>query len=122
MGPLSILNRVGEDNREIECSCNVGGSKCPLTSIDREVDDSRMGDSPGCHGVKELNDHSWVEKLAWGRERLQGVPLHKTHGISEPGKGRKIRYVVKGLVVQLFSTTIRISCNGATMEDRSSDK
>ena len=81
-----------------------------------------MGDSLGCHCVKELNDHSRVEKPARGHERLQGVPLHKPHGISELEKGRKTRYVVKGLIVKLFGTAIRISCNGATMEDRSSDK
>ena len=70
MGPLSILSRVGEDNREIECSCNVRGPKCPSTSINREVIDSRMEDSPGCHDVKDLNDHLRVEKPARGHERL----------------------------------------------------
>ena len=81
-----------------------------------------MGDSPGCHGVKELNDHPWVEKPAWGHERLQGVPLHKLHGIRELRKGEKIRYIIKGLIVQLFGTTIQISCIGATMEYRYFDK
>ena len=70
MGPLSIHSRVGENNWEIECSCNVSGPNCPLTAINREVDGSRMGDSPGCHSVIELNDHSGVEKLARGHERL----------------------------------------------------
>ena len=70
MGPLSILSRVREDNWEIECSCNVGGPKCPLAAINREVDGSRIGDLPGCHSVVKLNDHSGVEKLAWGYERL----------------------------------------------------
>ena len=64
MGPLSILSRVSEDNWEIECSCNVRGQKCPLTTINREVDDSMIGDSPGCHSVIELNDHPGVEKPA----------------------------------------------------------
>ena len=111
MGPLSILSRVDKDNQEIECSYNVRGPKCPRTSIDREVDDSRMGDSPGNHGVKELNDHPWVEKPTRGNERLKGVPRHKPHGISELGKAYKIIYILKGLVVQLFGTAIRISCN-----------
>ena len=121
MGPQSILSRVGEDNWEIECSYNVRGPECPLTAIKKEVDDSTMGDSPGCHSVIELNDHPGIEKSARGHERLQGVPLHKPHGISELGKGDKIRYVVKDLVVQLFGTAIRIPYNGAIMEDRSSD-
>ena len=89
MGPLSILNRVGKDNWEIECSCNVRGSKFPLMTINREVDDSRMGDLPGCHSVIELNDHPRIEKLLRGHERLQGVPLHKSHGISKLGKATK---------------------------------
>ena len=122
MGPLSILSRVGEDNWDIECRYNVRGLKRPLTAINREVDEKRMGDSPGCHSVIELNDHRGVEKQARDHERLQGVPLHKPYGISELGKGGKIRHVVKGLVVQLFVTAIRISNSGATMEDRSSDK
>ena len=70
------------------------------------MDDSRIGDSPGCHSVIELNDHPGVEKLARCHERLQGVLLHKPHAISELRKGGKIRYVVKGLVVQLFGTAI----------------
>ena len=68
-------------------------------AINREVDDSRMGDSPGCHGVIELNDHPWIEKPVRGHERLQGVSLHKPHGISEFRKGGKIINVVKGIIV-----------------------
>ena len=75
-----------------------------------------MGDSPGCHSVIELNDHPRVEKPARGHERLQGLPLHKPHGISELEKGGKIIYVLKDLIVQLFGTTIRIPYNWATME------
>ena len=70
MGPLSILSRVGEDNWEIEFSCNVSGLKCPLAAINGEVNGSMMRDLPGCHSLVELNDHSRVEKLAWGYERL----------------------------------------------------
>ena len=80
-----------------------------------------MGDLLGCHSMIELNDHSGVEKPARGHERLQGVPLHKPHGILELGKGGCSRYVIKSLVVQLLGIAIRISYNGATMEDRSSD-
>ena len=80
-----------------------------------------MGDWPRCHSMVELNDHSGVEKPAKGHERLQGVPLHKPYGILELGKGGCSRYVIKSLDVQLLGTVIRISCNGAIMEDRSSD-
>ena len=80
-----------------------------------------MGDSPGCHSVIKLNDHPGVGKPARGHERLEGIPLHKLHGISKLGKSGKIGYVVQDLVVQLIGTAIRIPYNGATMEDRSFD-
>ena len=83
----------------MEICCNGGADVLGLV-------DSRMGDSPGCHGVIELNDHPGIEKLVRGHERLQGVPLHKPHGIYGLEKEGKIRYVIKGLVVQLFGTTI----------------
>ena len=51
MGPQSIHSRVGEENWEIECSYNVRGPECPLMAINREVDDSMIGDSLGCHNV-----------------------------------------------------------------------
>ena len=66
MRPQSILSQVGKENWEIECSYNVRGPKCPLTAINREVDDSRIGDSPGCHSLIELNDHPRVEESARG--------------------------------------------------------
>ena len=80
-----------------------------------------MGDLPRCHSVVEINDHSGIEKLARGHERLQGVPLHKPHGISKLGKGSCSRYVIKSLILQFLGTAIQVSYNGATMEDRSSD-
>ena len=67
----------------MECGYNIGGPKCPLTTINGEVDGSRIGVSPGFHGVIELNDHPGVEKPTRGHKRLQGVPLHKPHGISQ---------------------------------------
>ena len=69
----------------MECGCNIGGLKCPLAAINREMDNSRMRYSPGCHGMVELNDHPGVEEMARGHKRLQGVPLHKLHRISELG-------------------------------------
>ena len=59
-------------------------------AINREVDDNRMGDSPGCHSVIELNDHPWVDKPTWGHERLQGVPLHKHMESLSSGRAAKL--------------------------------
>ena len=106
---LSIFCRVGKDNRKIECSCNISGPKYPLTTINRKVYSSRMGVSPGCHSLIKLDDHTRVEKPASSHERLQGVPVHKPHRVPELGKGGKRRYVIKGLIVQVLGTTIRIS-------------
>ena len=58
-------------------------------TINGELDGSRMGDSPGCHNMVELNDHPRVEKLVRGHKRIQGVLLHKPHGISKLGIGGK---------------------------------
>ena len=70
----------------------------------------------------KLNDHSRVEKLARGHERLQGVPLHNPHRISELRKGGKSWKVIKSLIVQVLGTAIQIACNGATIKDGSFDK
>ena len=67
----------------MECDCNIGSLKCPLEAINREMDNSRMRYSPGFHGMVELDDHPGVEEPTRGHKNLQGVPLHKPHGISE---------------------------------------
>ena len=89
MGPQPVVCRVGQDNREMECGCNIGGLKCPLATINREMDNSGKRYSLGCHGMVELDDHPGVEELMRGHKRLQGVPLHKPHGISKLGIGSK---------------------------------
>ena len=65
-----------------------------------------MGDSPGCHSMVELNDHLWVEKSARGHKRLQGVLLHKPHGISELGIGSKSWKIIVCLAVHFPGTAI----------------
>ena len=109
MRPLSKLRRVGEDNWKIEYSCNIRGLKCPLMAINREVYGSRIWVSPGCHSLVKLYDHTGVEKPTWSHERLQGVPVHKPHGVSELGRGGKSRDVIIYLIVQVLSTTIQIA-------------
>ena len=67
----------------MQCGCNIGGLKCPLEPISREMDNNGMRYSPRCHGMVELDDHPGVEEPTRGHKRLQGVPLHKLHGISK---------------------------------------
>ena len=50
----------------MECGCNIGGLKCPLVAINREMDNSRMRYSPRCHGIIELDDHLRVEEPVRG--------------------------------------------------------
>ena len=76
MGSLPIICQVGEDHRQIECGCYIGGPKYPWSAIDREMNGCRIGLSLGDHRVVELYDHPRVEKPTWGHEWIQGVPLH----------------------------------------------
>ena len=90
----------------MECGCNIGGLKCRLAAINREMDNIRMRYSPGCHGMVELDDHPWVEEPAWGHKRLEGVPLHKPHGISELGICSRGWKIIICLVVHFLGTAI----------------
>ena len=54
----------------MEGGCNIDGLKCPLAAINREMDNSGMRYSPGCHGMVELDDHPGVEEPTWGHKRL----------------------------------------------------
>ena len=78
-----------------------------------------MGDSPGSHSLIKLDDHAGVEKPMHSHERLQGVSLHKPHGVSKLGKGDERWKIIKILVVQILATTVGIAWNRATIEDRS---
>ena len=71
-----------------------------------EVDGSRTGDSPRCHGMVELNDNPGVEESTWGHKMLQGVPLHKPHRISELGIGSKSWKIIICFVVHFLCTAI----------------
>ena len=105
----------------MECGCNIDGLKCPLTAINREMDNSRLRYPLGCYGMVELDDHPRVEESAWGHKRPKGVPLHKPHGISELGIDNKGWKIITCLVVHFPGTAIRIAYNAAAMEEGSPD-
>ena len=84
----------------MECHCNIGGPKCLLATINLEMDNSRMRYSLGFHGMVELDDHLGVEKFARGHKSLQGVPLHKPHGIIELEFSNKRWKIIICLAVQ----------------------
>ena len=101
----------------MEWGYNIGGLKCPLRAINREMDNSRMRYSPGCHGMIELDDYLGVEEPMQGHKRLQGVPLHKPHGISELEIGSKSWKIIICLAVHIHGTIIKIDCNRVAMEE-----
>ena len=81
-----------------------------------------MGLAPGCHRVVELDDHSRVEKPTRCHERLQGVPLHSEHRVSELrvyGKGCKI---VINLVMKVPLIAINIPWDRVAVEEWSPDE
>ena len=105
----------------MECGFNISSLKCPLVAINREMDNSRMRYPPRCHGMVELDDHPGVEEPVRGYKRLQGVPLHRPHRISELGIGNKGWKIIICLAVHFPGTVIKIAYNGATMEEGSLD-
>ena len=70
MEPFSKLCRVSEDNWKIECSGNICGPKCPLTTINEEVYGNRIRVTPRCHSLIKLDNHTRLEKLTWSHERF----------------------------------------------------
>ena len=54
----------------------------------------------------ELNDHPGVEESMWGHKMLQGVPLHKPHGISELRICSKSWKIIICFVVHFLGTAI----------------
>ena len=64
-----------------------------------------MGDSPGRHSMVEVDNHPGVEE-SWGHKMLQGVPLHKPHGISKLRIGSKSWKIIICFVVHFLGTAI----------------
>ena len=90
----------------MECGYNIGDLKCLLATINREMDNSRMRYSLGCHGIVELDDYLRVKEPTRDHKRHQGVPLHKPHRISELGISSKSWKIIICLTVQLLGIAI----------------
>ena len=90
----------------MECGYNIGCFRCPLATINQEMDNSRMRYSLGCHDIVELDDYPGVEEPTRDHKRLQEVLLHKPHGISELGISSKSWKIIICLVVQLLGIAI----------------
>ena len=93
MGPQSIIGCIGENNRQMEGCCDIGGPKYPWPTVNREMKGIRVRLSPGCHRVIELGDDPRIVVLTRHHKWLKMVSLYEEHGISEHwvrGKGREI--------------------------------
>ena len=108
MGPQSITGCIGEDHRQMEGCCDIGGPKYPWPAVNREMKSSRVRLSPGCHRVIELGNDPRIVVLTWHHKRLQMVSLYEEHGLSKPqvcGKGREI-IVQLPMIISITATNI----------------
>ena len=90
-------------------------------TFDRKVQCSRIAVSPGSHGVLEFDDHTRIEELAQSHEGLQGVVLHKSHGVRKFREGGEIQNVIKIFILQILATVVGITCYWAIVKIWSSD-
>ena len=116
MGPLSIICCVGEDHRQVESSCDVGGPKYPWSVVDGKMQSSRVGLSPRCHRVITLDDYPRIKISTQRHEQLQAVSLHKEHGVLELRVLGKCREIVVNLPVQISLTAVSITLDGVAVE------
>ena len=87
MWPLPIVRRVGQSYKKIECGGYVRCSKNSLTTINGKVQHSKIAVPLGSHSLVEFDYHTRIEELTWSHKWLQGVALHKPHGVSKLRKG-----------------------------------
>ena len=121
MGPLSIVDRVGEDNWQMKSSCDIGGSKYPWPTVDIKVQSSRVGLTPRCHRMIELDDYPRIIESTWHHKRLQMVSLHEEHGVSKLRVHGKSREIVVNLPMEISPSIVNIPWDGVAGEVRSPD-
>ena len=121
MGPLSIVDCVGEDHWQIESSCDVGGPKYPWPAVDGKMQSSRVDLSPRHHRVIKLDDYPRIIISMRHHEWLQMVSLHEEHGVSKLRVLGKCQEIVVNLPVEISPSAINIPRDGAAREVRSSD-
>ena len=105
----------------MESNCDVGGPKYPWPVVDRKMKSNRVGLSPRCHRMIELDDDPRIIELTRHHERLQIVSLHKEHGVSEPQVRGKCREVVVNLSIEISPPAANIPRDGVAGEGRSPD-
>ena len=105
----------------MESSYDIRGSKYLWPVVDRKMKRSRVGLSPGCHRMIELDDYPRIIVLTWHHEWLQMVYLYEEHGVSEPRVCCKCREIVVHLPIEISLPAANITQDGVVGEVRPSD-
>ena len=102
----------------MESSCDIRGLKYPWPVVDRKMKSSRVGLSPGCHRMIELDDDPRIIVLTRHHEWLQMVSLYEEHGVSEPRVCDKCREIVVHLPMEISLPAANIPRDGVVWEVR----
>ena len=105
----------------MESNCDIRGPKYPWPTVDREMKSNRVGLSPGCHCMIELEDDPRIIVLMRYHEWLQMVSLYEKHGVSKPRVRGKCREIIVHLPVKISIPTANIPRDGVAGEVRSPD-
>ena len=105
----------------MESSCDVGGPKYPWPAVNGKVQSSRVGLTPRCHRMIELDDYPRIIESTWRHERLHMVSLHEEHGVSELRVSGKCREIVVNLPMEISPSAVNIPRDGAAREVRPHD-
>ena len=99
MWPLPVVCRVSQSYRKIECGGYVRCSKNSLMAINGKVQRSGIAVPLRSHSLVEFNYHTRIEELTWSHKELQGVALHKPHGVPKLREGGEGQNVIKVFIV-----------------------
>ena len=105
----------------MEDSCDIGGPKYPWPAVDRKMQSSRVGLSPGCHRMIELSDDLRIIVLTRHHEWLQMVSLYEEHGVLEPEVPGKCGEIIIHLPMEISIPAANISWDGVAGEVRPPD-
>ena len=105
----------------MESSCDVGGPKYPWPAVNRKMKSIRVGLTPRCHRMIELDDYPRIIELMRHHEWLQMVSLHEEHGVPESRVHGKCREIVVNLSMEIFPPAANIPRDGVVGEEWSPD-
>ena len=105
----------------MEGSSDIGGPKYPWPAVDRKMKGSRVGLSPRCHRIIELDDDPRIIVLTRHHEWLHMVSLYEKHGVSDPRVRGKFREIVVHLPMEISIPEANILRDGVAGKVRSLD-